>query len=109
MTTMSNYWKFWMHGIDGPNQLHAAMFHLDHEMGPYNQVCEFGYGMQIDEGGACTLKGYICFFNALDESNVNIYLDGFYVAPINRLDIIEIRTFLSEHSYWTKFGMRQFH
>src|SRR5687768_6784318 len=102
MPTMSNYWKFWMHCIDGPNQLCAAIFHLDMEMGPYNQVCEFGYGMQIDEGGACILKGYINFFNALDEWNVNLHLAGFNVAPINRLDTIEIRTFLSGHSYWTK-------
>ena len=104
---MSANWEFWMYDNDGPNQLHGAMRQLDREMGPFMEMNHFMYGLQSIAGRTTCLKGYINFFTSQDEDEVRAMLPGFNINPVNRLDVIEIRHFLSNHCYWTKTGWRQ--
>jgi len=104
---MSANWGIWMSDNDGPNQIHAAMRCLDMEMGPFMEVSDFRYGLKTILGGTTCLKGYINFYSNQDEDCVRLILLGFIINPVNRLDVIEVCHFLSNHCYWTKWGIRQ--
>ena len=104
---MSANWEFWMFDNDGPNQMRAAMRHLDREMGPFMEINHFRYGLQTIVGGTNCLKGYINFFTNQDEDKVRAMLPGFNINPVNRLEVIELHHYLSNYCYWSKLGVRQ--
>ena len=96
---MSANWEFWMYDNDGLNQLHGAMRYLDKEMGPFMEINHFRYGLQTIPGGTNCFKGYIIFNNNQDKDEVRAMFPGFNIHAFNRLDVIEICHYLSNHCY----------